>query len=845
MDEYERTLTLPLQEREPDEQVDELELGTDRGYTSEQTIGRGTFGVALLARSCGGSSRVMKAVELSSLNTKMREEAAEEVKVMKRLRHPCIVQYHESFMEKGMLVIVMDYAEGGDLSQQIQAAKQAGSRLPEDKIVRWMTQVFLGVKHIHDLYVIHRDLKNENVFLDRSNQIRIGDFGLARILCKPATAIIDDQIVGTPSHLSPEICNNGVYSTGSDMWALGCMLYELMALCMPYRSKYLPSLMVKITTGPAPEPPTGYSTELAEICEALLCKSCSQRPSACEILQRPLLREAMKDLLGETEDELGSRRLTSQGNLEHSCTVMVGSPASRSHTSWASSPQSKSPSHFRREFRRSLFKEGQQTMGNDAPGWSQLGPPPQAVSAISQEHRQVQNSLPSAAWLEPLVLPQAGSSPGRVKRAKVCAPMTDPEPRGLPGAEDSAISMPRHCLRDHKLSAETTQISRQPAIKQPPEQPVDPRARQLRLQLPLNREESSCDEASLSPLNILSAEMISPSACDSRTGINQIRLLSNEEDSRSKTAASSMVRAKSASAMPRHCIERSTRRSLPAVQAHRQQQLPQLRLSQLMIDPSNAAAEPAAPRRIPLQGLKLARSPSASTLLTDRSAGTVAGETCGALQQGSKSARSRSTSNLPSAQGVGTLKKYRTPSHCGGGTCRTPFHGPKSARSRSSSSLPSEQRAGTARKCTTPVASHGEGSTCHTPLQGPKSARSRSASNLPTDQGAVTATKSTTPLASHVERSPCHAHRRSPFRRALRIQLLPTPQRRQRQQQQEEQRQPHPRLGRVAIARLVRSSSAPSGVSSAHTIVQGHQRQLQHAPATDISAIPLSATLYT
>lgn len=195
----------------------------------------------------------------------------------------------------------MDFSRAGTLLNQVDAARKAGrTSLPEDRVVRWMTQALLGLSHMNDLNIIHRDLKSENLFLDDENTLQIGDFGLARILDGKSATWIEPHIVGTPYYLSPEIVDKGEYSHASDIWALGCVLYELLSLGVPFDASNLPSLMVKIVMNSAPQLPTtgpgSCSPELAELCSAMMAKSRCQRPSAGEALQRPLLQKVVVQL---------------------------------------------------------------------------------------------------------------------------------------------------------------------------------------------------------------------------------------------------------------------------------------------------------------------------------------------------------------------------------------------------------------------------------------------------------------------------------------------------------------------------------------------------------------------
>merc|ERR1719405_117021 len=138
------------------------------------------------------------------MGAKERKDAANEVKVLSSLKHPYIVAYKDSFIEDGFLNIVMEYADGGDLFTRIQKAKKSMTKFPEQQILRWFTQALLALKFIHDKHILHRDLKSQNFFLMSNGKLKIGDFGIAKVLDN--TAACAQTTIGTPYYLSPEIC---------------------------------------------------------------------------------------------------------------------------------------------------------------------------------------------------------------------------------------------------------------------------------------------------------------------------------------------------------------------------------------------------------------------------------------------------------------------------------------------------------------------------------------------------------------------------------------------------------------------------------------------------------------
>ncbi|XP_016069082.1 PREDICTED: serine/threonine-protein kinase Nek3 isoform X2 [Miniopterus natalensis] len=205
------------------------------GYSTLRVIGEGSFGRVLLVQQ--ESSSEMFAMKEIRLSKNSRKEAV----LLAKMKHPNIVAFKESFEAEGHLYIVMEYCDGGDLIQKIK--HQKGKLFPEDMILNWFTQMCLGVNHIHKKRVLHRDIKSKNIFLTQNGKVKLGDFGSARLLSNPMAFAC--SYVGTPYYVPPEIWENMPYNNKSDIWSLGCVLYELCTLKhpIPYLSEivwYMP-----------------------------------------------------------------------------------------------------------------------------------------------------------------------------------------------------------------------------------------------------------------------------------------------------------------------------------------------------------------------------------------------------------------------------------------------------------------------------------------------------------------------------------------------------------------------------------------------------------------------------
>ena len=189
---------------------------------------------------------VIKYMDLTAMSTQEKDETLREAKILEYLRHPNIVQFKEVYKtKKGKLCIVMEFADGGDLAKKVKDAR--GKHFSEVQILDWFTQLCLAMKHVHDRKIIHRDLKCQNIFLTKDNRIKLGDFGIARILKK--TMEKAKTMVGTPYYISPEIIQGKQYSLMTDIWSLGVVLYEMCTLSPPFNAESLHYLALKIVKG--------------------------------------------------------------------------------------------------------------------------------------------------------------------------------------------------------------------------------------------------------------------------------------------------------------------------------------------------------------------------------------------------------------------------------------------------------------------------------------------------------------------------------------------------------------------------------------------------------------------
>ncbi|XP_038181459.1 serine/threonine-protein kinase Nek5 [Arvicola amphibius] len=271
-------------------------------------VGEGTYGKVYLAKHKTESNQcVIKEIDF----TKEKEASKKEVVLLAQMRHPNIVTFFGSFQENNRLFIVMEYCDGGDLLQRVR--RQRGVLFSEDQILCWFVQISLGLKHIHDRKILHRDIKSQNIFLSKNGMVaKLGDFGTARTLNNSME--LAQTCAGTPYYLSPEICQNRPYNNKTDIWSLGCVLYELCTLKHPFESNNLHHLVLKICQGRVAPISPHFSPDLQSLILQLF-KVCPQdRPSINSLLKRPFLET---HIARHFSPEVHSRRIQTHAHVQN------------------------------------------------------------------------------------------------------------------------------------------------------------------------------------------------------------------------------------------------------------------------------------------------------------------------------------------------------------------------------------------------------------------------------------------------------------------------------------------------------------------------------------------------
>jgi len=297
-------------------------------YGRIKLLGKGTFGEAwLVVSKASGRNYVMKEMQTGAWEDKEKEQSMNEVNILASCNHINIVRYAGAYIvHKGLaserILIIMEYADAGDLSMLLRKQRSVKELLPEADILSWFVQILFALQYIHKKNILHRDLKTQNIFLTSQSLIKVGDFGISKSLNH--TLDLATTAIGTPHYLSPEICKRQPYNHKSDMWSLGCVLYELCALQLAFPADNFIQLVQSICRGSYKPPPSGFSSKITDLIQVLLRPVPERRPSAEQLLTCSKLEEEVKNYLtyvtkikaeAEKESQPSKERLGSKGSV--------------------------------------------------------------------------------------------------------------------------------------------------------------------------------------------------------------------------------------------------------------------------------------------------------------------------------------------------------------------------------------------------------------------------------------------------------------------------------------------------------------------------------------------------
>jgi NIMA (never in mitosis gene a)-related kinase len=268
-------------------------------------LGEGAYSTVFkVKRNIYNQIYALKKVKLLNLSEKEKENSLNEVRILASVKSNFVVSYKEAFFDEkdNTLCIVMEFADRGDLYQKIVQHKKSAQFFEESDIWQIFIQLVKGLKALHDLKILHRDMKSANVFLFSNGSAKLGDLNVSKV----ARRGLGYTQTGTPYYASPEVWKDKPYDNKSDVWSLGCVLYEMITLRPPFRAQDMEGLFKKVCKGQYSRIPDRFSDDLFTIVQFLLQVNPATRPSCEQILNHPVVTkriEYFKSFAGENESE--------------------------------------------------------------------------------------------------------------------------------------------------------------------------------------------------------------------------------------------------------------------------------------------------------------------------------------------------------------------------------------------------------------------------------------------------------------------------------------------------------------------------------------------------------------
>ena len=271
-------------------------------FKIEKILGKGSFStVYLVRRKEDQKIYALKSVILEKLNKKEQQNSVNEVRILASVNHPNVIGYKEAFWDdsQNTLNIVMEFADDGDLQTKISKMRKEGGMFQENLIWSYSIQMIEGLKALHDKKIMHRDLKSANIFLVKDkHQCKLGDMNVSKVIKEK---VLLTQ-TGTPYYASPEVWRDEPYSYKSDLWSIGCVIYELCALRPPFKGKDLDELFMNVCQGKAERISNVYSDDLWKMILMLLKTDVKKRCDCNTFLNSSLITRKIQEMKNENKD---------------------------------------------------------------------------------------------------------------------------------------------------------------------------------------------------------------------------------------------------------------------------------------------------------------------------------------------------------------------------------------------------------------------------------------------------------------------------------------------------------------------------------------------------------------
>jgi len=315
-----------------------LSGGSVEDYAIGKQIGQGAYATVSFGLHKETNRKVaVKIYEKYKLLDPQRKKSVRcEIRLMERMRHPNIVNFHEALDTPKQIFLVMDFLGGGSLHHYLK--KRPGRRLEDHQAKRLFYQVCQGIRYLHDRHIVHRDVKLENLLLDEHGTVKIIDFGFSTIVPPGKKLKI---FCGTPSYMAPEIVSRKEYSGFcADVWAMGVLLYALLCGSFPFRGQNDRDLYRKIARGVF-HIPEHVGDQARSLLSCVLMVDMGRRSTVDGVLADNWLAGHRDDLY--TTGKVSTSSSGYQPNCSTSSTATTAAPSSS--TGQSARETSESPAH--------------------------------------------------------------------------------------------------------------------------------------------------------------------------------------------------------------------------------------------------------------------------------------------------------------------------------------------------------------------------------------------------------------------------------------------------------------------------------------------------------------------
>lgn len=298
-------------------------------FTILDVFNNGNFSNVYKVRNDANEVFALKAIQYGKIDTKEERDALIEsarretqIGIMSGINSPHLVKYHKIFNEGSIFCILMEFCGGGMLDDMILKRKEEDRFFSEDEVLDVTYQLTSGLHELRTKNVIHRDLKSENIFLGNDGNLKIGDYGVGKVI--ESQSSFTQTMVGTPYYMSPEILLGKAYSFQCDIWSLGVLIYYMMTYEYPFTANSYMELVNAITKG-AHKPiqnPT-YSKELKKLISEMLVVNPDNRITTLGILQDTIFHAYLRAAITPALLDMLEKKKITVAQLAHNVELVA------------------------------------------------------------------------------------------------------------------------------------------------------------------------------------------------------------------------------------------------------------------------------------------------------------------------------------------------------------------------------------------------------------------------------------------------------------------------------------------------------------------------------------------